>query len=252
MPQEKSLTIVTFNIHKGFGFIARQFNLQSMRNALHELNCDVVFLQEVQGEHQKHQANIENWPMESQFEYLADKLWPHYAYAKNAIYQTGHHGNAILSKYPFTSWENINLVNNKKFSRSLLHGVIQIPHYPLPIHVICFHLGLREKARKQQIQILSERIHSHVPLDAPLIIAGDSNDLKGSIRAYFDETLNLQEAHFQCLGKHAKTFPAVFPLFALDRVYYRGLTVLEAATLDEAPWYKLSDHLPLYTKFRLL
>ena len=252
MNRSNTISMVTFNIHKGFGFISKQFNLQAIRNSLHELDCDLVFLQEVQGEHSKHQEKIEDWPQEGQFEYIADQLWPHFAYGKNAIYQSGHHGNAILSKFPFQSWENINLVTNKNFSRSLLHGIIEIPTYDRFLHVICFHLGLREKARAKQAKILCQRISSHVPEDAPLIIAGDSNDIKGCLHGYFDRELNLQEAHVTSEGGHAKTFPALFPMLPLDRVYFRQLKVIESCPLDSDPWHKLSDHLPLFTRFELL
>jgi signal transduction histidine kinase len=71
--------------------------------------ADVVFLQEIHGEHKGHQANLQDWPNEAQFEYLADSIWHHHAYGKNAVYPEGHHGNAILSKYPIKRWDNLDL-----------------------------------------------------------------------------------------------------------------------------------------------
>ncbi len=245
------LRVVTFNIHKGFGYTKKQFNLQSMRDSLQALNCDLVFLQEVLGEHTGHQEKIDEWPDASQFEYIADTIWPHFAYGKNAIYESGHHGNAILSKYPFIDWENINLSNNVNFSRSLLHGIIAIPNKKYHIHTICFHFALREKERERQVKVLCDHILANIPLSDPLIIAGDSNDLKGRFKDYFDERLQIDEAHHKTTGQHAKTYPAAFPLFPLDRIYYRGLEPISAKTLDEPPWNKLSDHLPLYTRFNL-
>jgi endonuclease/exonuclease/phosphatase family metal-dependent hydrolase len=244
-----TLRVVTFNIHKGFRLSKKQFVLSKLRGALETLNCDLVFLQEVQGEHRLRQATIVDWPEESQFTYLAEHGWPYFAYGKNAEYHQGHHGNAILSKYPFSHWENIKLTSNKKFSRSLLHGIIELTHQQ-PIHVICFHLGLREVERKRQSKILCERIHDLVPKDAALIVAGDSNDIRGVLANYFqDETIH--EAHLETNGKHAKTFPAWFPCLPLDRIYYRGLMPIVAKSLDEPPWNKLSDHLALYSEFEI-
>src|SRR5690606_5729050 len=101
------------------------------------------------------------------------RLWPHYAYGKNAIYKSGHHGNAILSKYPFKYWENIDISSSQYASRSILHGVIDLPGKDVPLHTLCVHMGLFQAERSRQIKTLIERIESHVPHDEPLLIAGD-------------------------------------------------------------------------------
>ena len=99
-PPKTTISLITYNIHKGFGLGKLRFLLPQMREAITALNPDFVFLQEVQGAHSRRQKRIESWPDTPQFEYLAENMWPHYVYAKNAVYQSGHHGNAILSKYP--------------------------------------------------------------------------------------------------------------------------------------------------------
>ncbi len=251
MTNQTELHIVTFNMHKGFGATKKRFNLAGMRQALRALDCDVVFLQEVQGEHSLHQQKIATWPEASQFDYLADQLWPHVAYGKNAIYDAGHHGNAILSKHPIIDWENVNLSERSNFSRSLLHGTLQLPHSTRKLHTICFHFGLREKERQRQTQLLNEHVLAKIDPADPLIIAGDSNDLKRRLHRYLHADLNLHEAHFKTTGAFARTFPALFPLLTLDRVYYRGLEPLVVKCLNGAPWNKLSDHLPLYTSFAI-
>ena len=76
-------------------------------------DADLVFLQEVVGERLSAVTNTANLEKQGnsypQFEYLADEVWPHHAYGRNAIYQKGHHGNAILSKNPFLGWDNVNV-----------------------------------------------------------------------------------------------------------------------------------------------
>src|SRR5687768_17641985 len=103
------------------------------------------------GAHAGHASKINNWPAASQFEFLADEVWSHYAYGKNAILDTSHHGNAILSKYPFTAWANINVSLFQRASRSLLHGSLQIPGIVTRVHVLCVHFGLLGFERKSQI-----------------------------------------------------------------------------------------------------
>lgn len=247
-----TLKILTYNIHKGFGVANARFVLHHIRDALQTVNADVLFLQEIQGEHSKREHLIEKWPKETQFEFIAEQLWPHYAYGKNAIYKKGHHGNAILSKYPFVSWENIDVSVQKRASRSLLHGVIEIPEIKQKIHTICIHLGLFKSERKRQLQTLCERIESHVPHNEPLLIAGDFNDWRGHAEQHLEADLELQEVFKFLRGHHAKSYPSWNPTLQVDRIYFRGLTPELCHRFNKQPWRMLSDHVPLYAQFTLL
>lgn len=228
-----------------------RFILHDIKESLRQLDTDVIFLQEIQGERRISNNRFDDWPNNNQFEFLADEVWPHHAYGKNAIYKTGHHGNAILSKYPFVEWENIDVSIIKKASRSLLHGIIQEPDSEKKIHIICIHLGLFEGERKKQWSTLIARIKSHVPADEPLIIAGDFNDWRGKAEQYLHDDLGVKEAFKEEHGDHARTFPAWFPLLSMDRIYYRGLELMNCHHLQGQPWQRLSDHTPLLAEFSL-
>ena len=71
-----------------------------------------VFLQEVQGTHRGRSQAIAKWPEASQYEFMADEIWPAYAYGRNAVYSDGHHGNAVLSKYPIVRFENHDVLDH--------------------------------------------------------------------------------------------------------------------------------------------
>lgn len=245
-----SVSLITYNMHKGFGFGAVRFLLPKMREAISTLNPDFVFLQEVQGEHKKKAKRILEWPESSQYEYLAGKTWPFYTYAKNAVYRAGHHGNAILSKYPFGHIDNISLTNNRRASRGVLHTQLLIDR--IPIHLLCVHLGLFKKERSEQMIYLMHRIKTLVPLHEPLIMAGDFNDWQNTLSKPLAETLQVEEAFISVEGSHARSFPAIRPALCVDRVYYRGMKVTEVACLQGHPWRLLSDHLPLFTRFELI
>lgn len=245
----ETIKVLTYNIHKGFSTTNKHFILHDIKQALQEIGADIVFLQEIQGEHTEKQNRIINWPDEPQLEFLADEIWPHHAYGKNAIYEAGHHGNAILSKYPFTRWENINVSDRSYASRSLLHGVIDVPGYTKPLHVICVHLGLFERERKGQFELLCQRIDSHVPHDEPLIIAGDFNDFWRRAERYLHDSLNLTEVFKEMTGSHARSFPAWLPVIHTDRIYYRGIQPTHCGRLTSHPWRRLSDHIPLTANF---
>lgn len=249
-PQKRSLSLITYNIHKGFSLGKVRFLLPEMRDALSELNPDLVFLQEVQGEHRRREKRIEAWPDLPQFEYIAEKIWPHYLYAKNAVYQSGHHGNAILSKFAFEDFENINLSSMNRASRSILHGQIKVGEdSPTTVHLLCVHLGLFKAERASQCKALMERISAVVPENEPLLMAGDFNDWRHHLSKPLAEELGIHEAFYRVEGQHARSFPSIKPAFCVDRIYFRGMDVSDVHCLQGKPWRLLSDHVPLLARF---
>ena len=228
-----------------------RFVLHDIKDSLRQVDADVVFLQEIHGERAISKQRFDDWPNNRQFEFLADEVWHHHAYGKNAIYKSGHHGNAILSKYPFIRWENIDVSTMRTASRSLLHGTIQIPEHGKVIHIICVHLGLFEHERQNQLATLVGRIQSHVPDDEPLIIAGDFNDWRSRAERQLHDDLGVKEAYKCTRGAHARTFPAWFPLLSMDRIYFRGIEVKDCHRLHGQPWNRLSDHTPLLAEFSI-
>ncbi len=239
--------IITLNIHKGFAAGGpRRLVLSSIRDLLRDSGANVVFLQEVVGANHRHKRRLRHWPRETQLEYLADTVWPHHAYGKNAIYQHGHHGNAILSELPFVEWDNINLSLLNFSQRGFLHGTIQGG-----VHLICTHLGLLERERRQQIHYLMEYIRRRIPANAPLILAGDFNDWRGSAHRQLAGGLRLMETHNVHTGRCAATFPAFWPLLAMDRIYVRHFNILDCATMSGGHWRDFSDHCALVADISL-
>src|SRR4051812_42651236 len=90
-----TLKVLTLNVHKGFSALNSKFILPDLREALRTVDADLIFLQEVQGAHSGHEAQVQAWPDVPQYEYLADSVWHDFAYGRNAVYSNGHHGNAI-------------------------------------------------------------------------------------------------------------------------------------------------------------
>ena len=242
---DSSIKILTYNIHKGFTTGNLRFILHDIKDSLRSIDADVIFLQEIHGKRNISKNRFDDWHNNNQFEFLADEVWPHHAYGKNAIYKSGHHGNAILSKYPFVEWENIDISIMRSASRSILHGTIQLPHSAAKIHIICVHFGLFERERERQLATLSKRINSHVPSDEALIIAGDFNDWRRRAERFLHQELGINEVFKNTHGAYARTFPAWLPMLSMDRIYYRGLDVVDCKHLYGNPWDRLSDHTPL-------
>jgi len=242
----RDFKVLTLNIHKGFSIGNRRFTLEKIRDCLRESGSNIVFLQEVIGENEIHQSSILEWPENNQFEYLADSVWNHFAYGKNAIYQHGHHGNAILSELPFSAWDNFDVSTLSFSQRGILHGTLENN-----IHLLCVHFGLFEKERRQQISQLINHIETKIPNNAPLILAGDFNDWRRTSHRQLENRLGLVEANMLLKNKLAKTFPAFLPSLTMDRIYLRGFEVSDVEIMDQPGWRSISDHCALVAELRL-
>lgn len=245
------IKILTYNIHKGFDRYNRDFVLHKIKEQLQDAEVDVVLLQEIQGRHFHHETRISAWPDVSQFEFLADSIWPHYAYGKNAIYRMGHHGNAILSKFNIVEWNNLNLSRFQRASRSLLHGRIVLPDSRRNLHLICVHLDLIGFERKRQLRMLKSYIDDSIDAREAIILGGDFNHWQGGLGRSLEAQLGMREAFRQMHGRYARTFPSNRPVLCMDRIYFRGARLVNAGCHGIHPWNELSDHLPLYAHFNI-
>lgn len=244
------INVLTANIHKGFSVGYRRFVLPELRDAIRSVSADLVFLQEVLGAHRGHSRRHAAWPEVPHYEFLADSLWPQFAYGQNAAYPAGHHGNALLSKYPIVSHRNRDVSVAGHEGRGLLHCVLAIEGHGPELHTLCVHLGLREAHRRRQIDLLCRVVDEDVPRGAPLIVAGDFNDWRGRGHARI-ERCGLHEVFASAHGRLARTFPARWPLLPLDRIYLRDVEADDATVLSSRPWSHLSDHATLLAGVRL-
>jgi endonuclease/exonuclease/phosphatase family metal-dependent hydrolase len=246
-----SLKVLTVNIHKGFTFFNRKFILHELREAVRTVSADIVFLQEVTGTHARHESKVANYPSAPHYEFLADSIWPEFAYGRNAVYTNGHHGNAVLSKFPIVSYENRDVSISGPERRGLLHCVLEIPGRDRHVHAICVHLGLAESHRVKQLNMLCSMVRDDIPASAPVIVAGDFNDWRRRAHDVLEKGANLHEVFVQANGRAARTFPARFPWLQLDRIYVRNAIGHAPVVLPIKPWSHLSDHAPLAAEIEL-
>jgi len=287
-----TLRVSTYNIHKGvlrdFIGLRRVTRIHELRARLHELDSDLVFLQEVQGRHERHARRLEHWPDEPQDVFLArsPRLRQTFetAYGRNASYMHGHHGNALLSRYPIIGLENRDISDHALEKRGLLHCVVKVGG--LDVHCFVVHFGLLARSRERQLGALIDWVSHAVSGQAPLIIAGDFNDWRNRLSdrlcreigvvevfdairpqpefvqraAYFTRdrqpAIELPEALAVAgaprMVRTARTFPALVPWFRMDRIYQRGFRVNAARVLGGIEWARLSDHSPLVADLELV
>ena len=250
------ITVATYNIHKGLSPLNRRLVIHDVREKVQSLNADIVFLQEVQGAHAKNDNKFDNWPELAQHEHIAEGRYTDLVYGLNASHKDGDHGNAILSAFPVINWVNRDVSHHRYEARGHLMARIDVPGWKAPLTCVCIHLGLFARSRKMQIERLIEFLHetSH---DGPLLVAGDFNDWRAKASGTskrLNEALGLVEVFEHAHGKPARTFPAMLPLFTLDRIYVRELQVEQSARLhgdvNGVKWHKMSDHVGLTVTLR--
>jgi endonuclease/exonuclease/phosphatase family metal-dependent hydrolase len=246
---DPTLLVATHNIHKGFSQFNRRMMVHELRDRLRALDADIVFLQEVQGLHRGHAERHDAWPDEPQHEFLATDVWRNTAYGRNVIYEHGHHGNAILSRYPIIASHNQDVTHMRFERRGLLHCAIEVPALTQPLHCVCVHLSLFGRSRRRQLDALASWLELMVPADAPLIIAGDFNDWRNRADNLLADRLDLIEVFAARpggkVGRPPRSFPSALPMLRLDRIYTRGFETVGTTVHFGKPWSKVSDHAAL-------
>lgn len=245
------LRVLSYNIHQGLTVYRRQITLSALREAIESLRVDVVLLQEVAGVGAASRAKTGREIVTPfQLEALADGMWPYSAYGRNSIFSGGFHGNAILSRFPIVRYQNTDISLVKGLvRRGVLHAQVEISGKP--IHFVSTHLGLLEVERARQARLLVDYVKGATKTKEPVIIGGDFNDWRERLSPKIRRGLKMEEAFQKLEGKHARSFPARFPVLRLDRIYYRGLRLRDAVRVKGRPWQLLSDHLPLIAEFTL-
>lgn len=257
-----ALSVASFNIHKGFSPFNARLTVHELRERLRSLGPDIVFLQEVQGAHSGHAARHGNWPAAAQHDFLAEDVWPDAAYGRNVVHGRGHHGNAILSRFPIEYAHNQDVTHLRFERRGLLHCTLRLPprdddhqttaHAAAPgelLHCVCVHLSLFAHSRRRQMSALADYLESTIAADAPLIIAGDFNDWRNDGERVLAQRLGLGEV-FSSGGRPARSFPARLPLLRLDRIYVRGFSVEQAGLQFVEHGLRVSDHAALSARLR--
>lgn len=240
------LRLLSYNIHKCIGGIDRRFNPYRVGEVIGHYSPDLVFLQEVDAEARR-----------SGYFRLVDLLgdmlrYRHRTWFGNVNVRTGgQYGNAILSRHPLLHTQNVDLTIPPRKRRSVVHAHTRVR---LPdgrtrtVHLYNMHLGLSGRERKVQLEtFLASHPFANLHPRAPIIVAGDLNDVWGELGAQ-----KFVPVGFRGLDQPLRTFPAYAPLRALDAVYVRGdIDVVHARTASVRAARYASDHLPLIADLEL-
>jgi endonuclease/exonuclease/phosphatase family metal-dependent hydrolase len=241
------LRVATYNIHKGVRGLGPQKRLEihNLGLGVQALDADLICLQEVRlfhhGDAHRFDHTRFGWPQQGQAEFLAPDGYES-AYRTNAVTRGGEHGNALLSRWPLGDVGHHDVSDHRFEQRGLLHTKVQ--WNGVPVHTIVAHFGLIHASRVRQAERLCDYIESQIPRGALVVVAGDFNDWGERLDPIISAA-GLQRAAAPDAQRGPFTFPSRMPLFALDRVYTRGLRCADTFVPRGTAWARMSDHLPL-------
>jgi endonuclease/exonuclease/phosphatase family metal-dependent hydrolase len=218
-----SVRVMTWNIHGARTMFGRP-DLARVIEQVRQHSPDIVALQEV---------DARRCGDALAFDTLASSLGEYRAEARMIAAPEGDYGHVLLTRWPisFTARHDISVARREP--RAALEAIIATPVGPL--RAIAVHLGLSLRERHRQARQLALLAVTNA---LPLVMLGDFNDWfwHGSVQHALRE-LFPGRSRF-------RTFPAVYPLFRLDRIYVRPQNMLMSISVDRDA-RGASDHLPV-------
>jgi endonuclease/exonuclease/phosphatase family metal-dependent hydrolase len=237
----KTIRVICWNIHKCVGGTDGRYDPRRIIDCLGNYRPNVMLLQEVARE-------IPRLRGEDQVSILSEGLGMHCAFHPEHRFKAGYYGNMILSEYPLSEVQHLDLTVGWRKIRGAIQAHVRVPigEHRRSLIVHNLHLGLAGSERAQQLaRFVSSEQFNHLHATTPLIVAGDLNDLWGSLGPRFLEPHQLARA-----GTRRNTFPAALPLRPLDGIFFRGSVRLKHFEVGSCKLSKTaSDHRPLIADF---
>jgi len=232
-PIGSQITVATYNVHRWTGLNGRS-RPDPARAAfvIAEIDADLIALQEV----------LRPLRGEDPLEALADALGLHVAYAATRVHKRGQIGNAILSRWPITGVSMLDLSYDRLEKRVAVAA--QFKSKNREFDVVATHLALRDRTRRRQVESLLE--HPRLA-ETPTLLMGDMNAWR---RCKATRTLN-DELRSHSNHEWPASFPSASPMLALDRIYARGVRIVDISVHASRAARRASDHLPVVARVKL-
>jgi endonuclease/exonuclease/phosphatase family metal-dependent hydrolase len=229
----KPLRVLSWNVH---GFVGRagKRDAAAVLRAVHQFDADIVALQEID-------ERFRDAGDSPTFMQLRDAFGPHSAEARTICSPDGDYGHVLMSRWPLTDGELIDLSVRRREPRLAISARVAAPGGTL--RVVAAHLGLSARERRHQLAVISQ--HLAVTDDSAAVVLGDFNDWRRKGSA----TRELCPPFVEVFSR--PSFPAYYPLLPLDRIWCRQpLRAIAAGTADA--FAHLSDHLPVFADLEFL
>lgn len=227
-PRLNTVRVLTWNVHAGIGPDG-VYDLPRIAALVRRHEPDIVALQEIDSRGRGSDA----------FAYMAKALGSHAAEARTIVTPDGDYGHVLISRWPMTDIAIHDLSVTRREPRRAIETMVQSPYGPL--HLASVHLGLSLLERRQQAAMLSA-IAGTTRLTT--VMLGDFNEwfIYGTVRRALATVLPGRTK--------LRSFPAIWPIFMLDRIYCRPRHALLDCWTDPLA-RRVSDHLPVIADIRM-
>src|SRR6056297_2753307 len=199
------MRLLTYNIH---GCVGTKFHFdpEAILAVLEEVDADVVALQEVHDDDERDRSFLRKL---DRLDYKA------IIYGQTMRNPKGRYGNVLMTKAEATNVERIDLSRGVWEPRGAIAARTEAGG--MSVEILATHLGLAGGERADQLRMLDEcREERRADLE---ILMGDLNEWNPATR----RSRYLREQFAPV--RHPRTFPASFPLFRLDRIHIRPLSI---------------------------
>ena len=232
----QSITLLTYNVHEAVGTDHQQ-DYRRIRDVILEIDPDIINLQEVDSD-----LSEDNHRQSFLFETIS-RLSKYKGISGVMMLRSGSaYGNAIFLKNNPYDIRRHDITFDDQEPRGVLECKTRIAASTL--RVMNTHLGLKKKERSAQLGFLKGLVKDEDHY--PILLSGDFNE-------WYPYSKNLGELiEVMNMVPRKRSFPARFPLFALDRIFYKGKIHLIDSYIHKSTLSRLaSDHLPLVAKFAI-
>jgi endonuclease/exonuclease/phosphatase family metal-dependent hydrolase len=226
------LRVASYNIHQCVGMDGRR-DPGRVADVLREVDADVIGLQEVDARPGLARDSV-------QMDFLAHALGLEAVAGPTILRHDGHYGNALLTRRPVREVRHLDLTVYRREPRAAIDVDLDVDG--APVRFVVTHLGLLPGERRKQVRRLLRALGEAGASEpaAPVVLCGDINE-------WFAVGRPLRWLHAR-LGRAPAlaTFPAGFPLFALDRMWVSPRQAVVSLAVHASPVARIaSDHLPL-------
>jgi len=230
-----NLTFASYNIHKGVG-LDRRRDPERIMAVLHEIDADVIALQEADRRFGERHAVLPHQLLEDHGHYRAVPL----GMGKHSI---GWHGNALLVRREFTIAEAGIVPLPTLEPRGAIRADLLVEGQR--VRVVGMHLDLSGLRRRQQVRaVLAHCGRCDHP--SPTVLMGDFNEWSqhgGSLREF--------HTGWKVLAP-GRSFPSRRPVAQLDRLVISPEWHCERSGVHHSLLAAAaSDHLPVWAKLEL-
>lgn len=236
MQGEVELTFASYNIRKAIGLDRRRDPARILA-VLHELNADVVALQECDRRFGQRASALSRQALEED----------HWQVAPVAVMpeSIGWHGNALLVKRGLAIRDASPISLPTVEPRGA--ACVDIETDGQLLRVVGMHLDLSGLRRKHQVRQVLSWLDQQVGAPCPSVLMGDFNEWSrhgGALREF---------GHEWHLHESGASFPSRRPVARLDRIVSSShWEVVSSGVHHSTLAARASDHLPVLTRLRLV